>query len=102
MNWTLVILTVAVAVSLTVNGFLAWLVWRGDSADKPLVDELRGINEILRDESRTLHERIELMAASVPHIRLVKEEEQEVETVSNLEILDDDKVRIGNKGAGVV
>jgi len=101
MNWVLLILVIA-AMSITANGFMVYLIRAVGQSDEPLLDELRGQVELLRGENDSLYEKIELMAASVPHIRLVKSEEEEVETVSNLEILDEDDVRIGNKGAGVV
>lgn len=101
MNWTVFILVV-LAMSLTANGFLVYLVRQVGQADNPVMEELRGQAEILRKENKTLYERIELMVASVPHIRLVREGEQEVETVSNLEILDEEGVRTGNKGANVI
>jgi len=101
MNWFALVFVVAI-MSLTANGFLVYLIRQVGQSDNPLMEELRGQAELLRDENKALHERIELMAASVPHIRLVRDEEQEVETVSNLEITDDDGVRIGNKGANVV
>lgn len=101
MNWALFCLVV-LFMSLTANGFLVYLVRQVGQADNPLMEELRGSAELLRDENKSLHERIQLMAASVPHIRLIGDEEKEVETVSNLEILDEDGVRVGNKGADVV
>jgi hypothetical protein len=101
MNWTILTL-VAFFMSLTANGFLIWIFIRELNLDAPLVEELKNQRDILRNENDALYEKIELMAASVPHIRLVSQDEVEIETVSNLEILDEDDVRIGNKGADVV
>ncbi len=101
MNWIVPIFVVAM-MSMTANGFLLWLLRRELSEDNPLVEELKNQRDILRTENDALYEKIELMAASIPHVRLLGQKEVEVETVSNLEILDDDEVRIGNKGAGIV
>ncbi len=100
MNW-MVLTLVVFFMSLTANGFLIWIFIREINKDTPLVEELKDQRDILRTENDALYEKIQLMAASVPHIRLMTKDEEEVQTVSNLEILDDDGVRIGNKGANV-
>jgi len=100
MNWSALVLVAAV-MSITANGFLVYLIRVVAQADNPLMEELRGQIELLRTENYALYEKIELMAASVPHIRIAGREEKEVEAVSNLEILDEEGVRIGNKGANV-
>ncbi len=101
MNWLILIL-VAFFMSLTANGFLIWIFIREINKGTPLVDDLKDQRDILRNENDALYEKIQLMAASVPHIRLMTKDEEEVKAVSNLEILDDDGVRVGNKGANVV
>lgn len=72
-----------------------------------LVQELKDQNAALREENKELWERITQMAASVPHIRLARQdEEQEIEATSPLAIYgeegDEKGLRIGNKGANVV
>lgn len=101
MNWPYLILVVAV-MSITANGFLIWMLRDKHMMDEPLIDELRGANEVLRGENKQLYERIETMAASIPHIRLVKGEEDEYEAESTLEEKDEEGNVIGHKGAGVV
>ena len=101
MNWFVFILVVFF-VSLTANAFMVYLIRQVARADNPVMEELRGANEILRLENKSLHERIEMMAASTPHIRLVDNEEEEIETVSPLLDEDDDGNIVGHKGAGVV
>ncbi len=101
MNW-LVLILVAFFMSLTANGFLIWMFIREINEGTPLIEELKDQRDILRTENDALYEKIQLMAASVPHIRLMTKDEEEVDAVSNLEIVDEDGVRIGNKGANVV
>jgi hypothetical protein len=102
MNWPLFIL-VLFFMSLTANVFLVYIIRQVGQADNPLMDELRGSSEILRGENKVLHTRIEMMASSVPHIRLIHDEEEaETATVSPLLERDDDGNIVGHKGAGVV
>jgi len=100
-EWTLLTLIVAV-MSLVANGFLLWMLRQDHGSDDSLIEELRGTNEILRDENKQLYERIATMAASIPHIRIVGPDEGAVEAVSNLAEKDDEGNIIGHKGAGVV
>ena len=69
-----------------------------------LIQELKEQNEILRNEVKGLYERIIVMAASTPHIRIQGPDADAVEisTRSPMAIFDDDEIRIGNKGANVV
>jgi len=95
-------LVIVVAMSLTANGFLIWMLRQDFGSDDYLIEELRGANEILRAENKQLYGRIEQMAASVPHIRIVGQDEEKIEAQSNLLEYDDDDNVIGHKGAGVV
>ena len=67
-----------------------------------LIQELKEQNEVLRQENKELYERIIQMAASVPHIRIATQDAEEIEATSPLAIVNEDGVRIGNKGADVV
>lgn len=100
-NWTLLLLVVAV-MSIVANGFLLWMLRQDFGSGDSLVEELRGTSEVLRDENKQLYERIAQMAASIPHIKIVGPEDEEVEALSNLRILDDEGNIVGRKGAGVV
>lgn len=100
-EWTLITLIVAI-MSLVANGFLVWMLRQNFGQDELLIEELRGANEILRDENKQLYERIAQMAASIPHIKIVGPDDEAVEALSNLQITDDDGNVIGHKGAGVI
>lgn len=67
-----------------------------------LIQELKEQNEVLRQENKELYERIIQMAASVPHIRIATPDIEEIEATSPLEIVNEEGVRTGNKGANVV
>jgi hypothetical protein len=68
-----------------------------------LIEELRSQNEILRQELKQLYERMIVMAASTPHIRIPSDTEIVIEASSPLATFDEEQpdLRIGNKGAGV-
>ncbi len=100
-EWTFLTLIVAI-MSLVANGFLFWMLRQDHGSDDSLIEELRGANELLRDENKQLYERIAQMAASIPHIKIVGPDDEAVEAFSNLKILDEDGNIIGHKGAGVV
>ncbi len=102
MSWWLGFPFVVLGMSLATNVCLVWMIRDRNRQEDPLIEEMRGANEILRDENRSLYERITTMAASVPHIRLAGSEQETYDTHSPLEITDDDGTVIGHKGAGVV
>lgn len=74
-----------------------WLVQRSE-----LVQELRDQVEILREEQKALYERIINMASSIPHVRVAINEQSDILAHSPMELLDEEGVRVGNKGANVV